>query len=142
MSGEENKEIVRRFFEEGPSKGNLTAANELLSSDFTMHIPLPTSPGIEGINEVITTCRAAFEHLNVTVEDLIAEDDKVVARFTARGVHKGNFMNLPPTGKQIIMGGIEIFRLKDGKIAELWGEVNLLGMMQQLGIFSGSESGA
>jgi steroid delta-isomerase-like uncharacterized protein len=141
MSEEENKEIVRHFFEEGPSKGNLAAANELLSPDFTMHIPLPTSQGIEGINEVIITCRAAFEHLNVTVEDLIAEGDKVVARFTARGIHKGNFMNLPPTGRQITMGGIEIFRLKDGKIAELWGEVNLLGMMQQLGIFSGSESG-
>lgn len=135
MYTEENKAIVRRFFEEGPSKGDINAADELLSPDFAMHVPLPASPGVEGINEVITTCRAAFEHLNVTIEDMVAEGDKVVARFTARGIHKGDFMNLPATGKPITMTGIEIFRIKDGKIAELWGEVNLLGLMQQLGIF-------
>ncbi len=134
MSTEENKAIVRQFFEEGPSKGNLSIADELLSPDFAIHVPLPASPGIEGINEVITTCRAAFEHLNVTIEDIIAEGNNVVARFTARGIHKGNFMGLPATGKPITMTGIEIFRIKDGKIIELWGEVNLLGLMQQLGI--------
>lgn len=139
MSTEENKQLVRRFFEEGPCKGNLAVANSLLSPDFEIHIPLPAPPGIEGINEVITTCRAAFEHLNVTIEDLVAEGDKVVARFIARGVHKGSFMNLPPTGKEITMTGIEIFRIENGKIAELWGEVNLLGMMQQLEIFSTPE---
>lgn len=135
MSTEENKAIVRRFFEEGPSKGNLNTANELLSPDFVLHVPLPVSPGTEGINEVITTCRAAFEHLNVTVEDMIAEGNNVAARFTAHGIHKGSFMGLPPTGKPITMTGIEIFRIKDGKIIELWGEANLLGLMQQLGIF-------
>lgn len=134
MSAEENKTIVRRFFEEGPSKGNISAADDLLSPDFAMHVPLPASPGVEGINEVITACRAAFEHLNVTVEDMIAEGNTVAARFTARGVHKGNFMDLPATGKPITMTGIEIFRIKDGKIIELWGEANLLGLMQQLGI--------
>jgi steroid delta-isomerase-like uncharacterized protein len=105
-----------------------------------MHVPLPASPGIEGINEVITTCRAAFEHLNVTIEDMIAEGNNVVARFTARGIHKGNFMGLPATGKPITMTGIEIFRIKDGKIIELWGEVNLLGLMQQLGIIPSPEN--
>ena len=99
-------------------------------------IGLTAPAGIEGINEVITTCRLAFEHLNVTIEDMVAEGDKVVARFTAQGIHKGDFMNLPATGKPITMTGIEIFRIKGGKIAELWGEVNLLGLMQQLGIFS------
>jgi steroid delta-isomerase-like uncharacterized protein len=135
MSTEENKVMVRRFFEEGPSKGNLSIADELLSPDFAMHTPLPASPGIKGINEVIITCRAAFEHLNVTIEDMIAEGDKVTARFTAHGTHKGDFMGLQATGKPITMTGIEIFRIKDGKIIELWGEANLLGLMQQLGIF-------
>ncbi len=65
---------------------------------------------------------------------MVAEGDNVVARFTARGIHKGNFMGLPATGKPIIMTGIEIFRIKDGKITELWAEANLLGLMQQLGI--------
>ncbi|MDD4619498.1 MAG: ester cyclase [Methanosarcina sp.] len=134
MSTEENKIIVRKFFEEGPSKGNLNIANELLSPDFALHVPLPAPPGIEGINEVITSCRAAFEHLNVTIEDMIAEGNNVAVRFTAHGVHKGDFMGLQATGKPITMTGIEVFRIKDGKIAELWGEANLLSLMQQLGI--------
>jgi steroid delta-isomerase-like uncharacterized protein len=87
------------------------------------------------MNDVITACRSAFEHLNVTVEDMVAEEDKVAARFTARGIHKGAFMDLVPTGKSITVTGIEIFRIENGKIAELWGEANLLGLMQQLGIF-------
>jgi steroid delta-isomerase-like uncharacterized protein len=134
MSTEDNKAIVRRFFQEGPSKGNLAAAGELLSPNFSLHTPLPSSPGIQGMKEIITACRAAFEHLDVTVEDMVAEGDKVAARFTACGTHKGSFMNLPPTGKPITMTGIEIFRIEDGKIAELWGEANLLGLMVQLGI--------
>lgn len=134
MSIEENKAIVRRFFDLGPSSGDMNAANALLDQNFTLHTPLPSVPGIQGINDVVTACRTAFEHLNVTVEDMVAEGNKVTARFTARGIHKGQFMDLPPTGKPITMTGIEIFRIENGKIAELWGEANLLGMLQQLGI--------
>ncbi len=134
MSIDVNKEIVRRFFELGPSQGNINAARELLAPDFALHVPLPAAPGIQGISDVVTACRAAFEHLNVTVEDMVAEGDRVAARFTARGVHKGEFMGLPPTGKPITMTGIEIFRIENGKIAELWGEANLMGLMMQLGI--------
>jgi steroid delta-isomerase-like uncharacterized protein len=134
MSAEDNKELVRRFFDLGPSQGNMSAARELLAEDFTLHVPLPAAAGVQGISDVVTACREAFEHLNVTVEDMVAEGDRVAARFTARGVHKGSFMGLPPTGKPIIMTGIEIFRIEDGRIAELWGEANLLGLMQQLGI--------
>ena len=135
MSIEDNKRIVLRFFEEGPSKGDLRAADELLAPNFALHTPLPSAPGIKGMNDVITACRSAFEHLNVTVENMVAEEDKVAARFTARGIHKGAFMDLVPTGKPITMTGIEIFRIENGKITELWGEANLLGLMQQLGIF-------
>lgn len=134
MSTEENKEIVRRFFALGPSQGDMNAAKELLAPDFTLHVPLPAAPGVQGISDVVTACRAAFEHLNVTMEDMVAEGDRVAARFTARGVHMGAFMGLPPTGKSIIMTGVEIFRIENGKIAELWGEANLLGLMGQLGI--------
>ena len=101
-----------------------------------IHVPLPAPPGIEGINEVITACRTTFGHLNVTVKDMIAKGNTVVARFKAHGVHKGSFMDLPATEKPITMTGIEIFRIKDGKIIELWGEANLPGLMQQLGIIS------
>ncbi|MGD1004625.1 MAG: ester cyclase [Methanoregulaceae archaeon] len=131
--------IVRKFFEVGPSKGDLAAADALLHPEFSLHTPLPTpGPGIEAMNNVITTCRAAFHGLHVTIDDIMADGDKVTARFTARGVHNGEFMGLPPTGKPITMTGIEIFRIQEGKIAELWGEANLMGLMQQLGILPGS----
>lgn len=134
----ENMQVVRRFFEVGPSKGDLEAADALLAPEFSLHTPLPTpGPGIEAMNTVITTCRAAFHGLSVTVHDIMAEGDKVTCRFTARGVHEGAFMGISPTGKGIEMTGIEIFRLRDGKIVELWGEANLMGLMQQLGILSG-----
>lgn len=133
MSIEENKAIVRRFFELGPSQGNLAAADQLLAPDFALHTPLPSPPGIQGMNDVITACRAAFEHLDVAVEDMVAEGDRVAARFTARGIHKGAFMGFEPAGKRVTMTGIEIFRIENGKIAELWGEANLLGVMRQLG---------
>lgn len=138
MSEENNKAVVRRFFELGPSRGDLKAADDLLAQNFIMHTPLPAAPGIQGMNDVVIACREAFEHLDVTVEDMVAEGDKVTARFTARGIHKGAFMGLPPTRKPITMTGIEIFRIEDGRIAELWGEANLLGLMQQLGVILSS----
>jgi steroid delta-isomerase-like uncharacterized protein len=134
MSIDENKALVRRFFDLGPSRGDLRAADGLLADDFILHVPLACSPGILGMNEVISACRAAFEHLDVTVEDMVAEGDRVAARFTARGIHRGAFMGLPATGRNITMTGIEIFRIENGKIAELWGEADLLGLMRQLGI--------
>jgi steroid delta-isomerase-like uncharacterized protein len=130
-----NISIVRKFFEVGPSKGDLAAADAILHPEFSLHTPLPTpGPGIEAMNNVITTCRAAFHGLQVTIDDIMADADIVTARFTARGIHQGDFMGLPPTGKAITMTGIEIFRLKEGRIAELWGEANLMGLMQQLAI--------
>jgi steroid delta-isomerase-like uncharacterized protein len=133
-----NIAIVRKFFEVGPSKGDLAAADVLLHAEFSLHTPLPTpGPGIVEMNTVITTCRAAFHGLHVTIDDIMADGDKVTARFTARGTHNGEFMGVPPTGKAITMTGIEIFRIREGRIAELWGEVNLMGLMQQLGILPG-----
>jgi predicted ester cyclase len=79
-------------------------------------------------------CTAAFEHLDVTVEDTVAKGDRIAARFISRDIHKGAFMGLPATGKSITMTGIEIVRIGDGKIAELWGEANLLGLMGPQGI--------
>ncbi len=84
---------VRKFFEVGPSKGDIAAADALLTPDFSLHVPLPTpGPGIEAINNVITTCRAAFHGLNVTIDDLVADGDKVTCRFhrpgyAQRGIH-------------------------------------------------------
>jgi steroid delta-isomerase-like uncharacterized protein len=137
-----NLGVVRRFFEAGPSSGDLRAADALLAPDFSLHVPLPTpGPGIEAMNNVIIACRAAFRGLHVTIDDMVADGDRVACRFTARGVHGGEFMGIPPTGKEIAMTGIEIFRLRDGKITELWGEANLMGLMQQLGILPAPHQG-
>jgi steroid delta-isomerase-like uncharacterized protein len=130
-----NMALVRKFFEVGPSRGDIVAADALLAPDFSLHVPLPVSgPGIEAINTVITACRAAFGGLNVTIDDMMEDGDKVTCRFTAHGVHTGEFMGIPPTGRKITMTGIEIFRIENGKIVELWGEANLMGLAQQLGM--------
>ena len=112
MFTEEKKAIVYRFFEENPSRGNLNATDELLSPAFSIHVPLSSSLGVKGINEIITACRAAFEHLNVTVEDMIAEDNTVTARFIASSVHRTEVAGLPATDKRITMTEIEIFLLR------------------------------
>jgi steroid delta-isomerase-like uncharacterized protein len=139
---ETNIQVVRRFFEAGPSSGDIGAADALLAPDFSLHTPLPTpGPGIEAMNTVITTCRAAFHGLRVTIHDMMADGDRVACRFTARGIHRGEFMGIPPTGREIRMTGIEIFRLRDGKIVELWGEANLMGLMQELGPLPGTPQG-
>ena len=135
-----NIAIVKKFFEVGPSKGDLEAAHALLAEDFTMQVPLPvTGPGVEAIKQVITSCRAAFGGLYVTIDDIFADGDKVSCRFTSHGTHTGEFMGVPPTGKAVSMTGIEIFRIKDGKIAELWGEANLMGLAQHLGALPAKE---
>ena len=78
--------------------------------------------------------RAAFPDLRVKNEDVIAEGDKVVARWTARGTHNGALMNIPPTGKQVTLKGIDVLRIEGGKIVERWGEFDALGMLHQLGV--------
>jgi steroid delta-isomerase-like uncharacterized protein len=85
--------------------------------------------------------RAAFPDWRSTVEDLIAADDMVVHRFTARGTHRGELMHIPATGRAVALSGINIFRLRDGKIVERWGVLDQLGFMQQLGAAPPTQSG-
>ena len=135
MSVEENKAIVHRFMEEVVRKGNLVSANEIFAADFVYHPPpegLPTR-GPEAIIQRVTTIRTAFPDIQYTVEDEIAEGDKVVHRLTGRGTHQGQFLGIPPTGKQVTWTVIAIYRIAGGKIAERWLNVDDLGIMQQLG---------
>ena len=91
------------------------------------------------MKQLWTAQRAAFADLRVTIEDLVAEGDKVVKRFTLRGTHTGAFEGLPPTGKQIMLDGITIVRLADGKIQEIWEAYDMLGVLQQLGVIPQAE---
>ena len=135
MSTEENKAIARRFYAEVWNKGNLDVADELLAADFVDHAAPPGfAPGVAGAKQVFSFYRAAFPDLQVNAEDLIAEGDRVVARWSSSGTHKGDFMGIPPTGKQVQITGIDLFRFSGGKIAEHWGVFDQLGMLQQLGV--------
>jgi steroid delta-isomerase-like uncharacterized protein len=134
MSDEDrNKALLRRFYEELWSQGDLEAIPELVAENFVDHHPLPGAPpGREGLAALVTTWRTAFPDMREMVEDLIAEGDKVVGRFTMRGTHSGQFMGVPPTGQRVKMSGIDIVRIAGGKIAEFWYGEHLLELMQQL----------
>src|SRR5919201_2483348 len=137
MSAEENKALVRRLYEEcnkGKEAG-IAVLDELVAPDYVWHgAPPSVSPDRAGWRQLRTAFYTAFPDLHATVEDLIAEGDKVAYRITGRGTHQGEFMGIPPTGKQIRWTGIEIDRIKDGKVVESWPNADNLGLMQQLGV--------
>ena len=133
---EENKRISRRVVEEGFSQGNLGVIDELVAENFINHDPAapPDLPsGREGLKELVRYYTSAFPDARVMVEDQIAEGDKVVTRYSARGTHQGDFAGVPATGKEITVTGIGIDRIEGGKIVESWNELNQLSMLQQLG---------
>ena len=135
MSTEENKAIELRFFEEVVNKGNLAVLDELLAPDFVDH---SAPPGIaadrEGYKQFFAMAHSAFPDFHSTLEDMFAEGDKVVQRFTASGTHKGEWMGIVPTGKQMTISGIAIHRITGGKIVEDWTNMDMLGALQQLGV--------
>ena len=135
MSIEENKALVRREYEEGVNKGNLAVLDEIFAPDYAGHLGGLPEPirGREAFKRFITTWRTAFPDLYTTIEDMIAEGDRVVVRHTWRGTQKGEFSGISPTGRQVIFTGIDIYRIAGGKIVEEWDNNDDLGMLQQLG---------
>ncbi|MFQ5341317.1 MAG: ester cyclase [Anaerolineae bacterium] len=134
MSTEENKTLVRRLIEEAWNKGNLDVIDELLSPDYVLHIDAPGVPGREGYKQAVNMHRTAFSDFHFTIEDMIAEGDKVVLRATLRGKHTGEFLGIGPTGKQATYTAISIRRIEAGRIAEEWVETDMLGLMQHFGV--------
>ena len=131
----ENKAIVRRFFEEVWNEENLSAIDELTAVNYEDHnLPPGMPPGVEGVKQTIGMYQTAFPGTQMTVEDEFAEGDSVVVRWTGRATHTGELMGIPPTGKQVTVTGIEIYRMAGSKIVEHWGEFDQMGMMQQLGV--------
>ena len=134
MSTEENKATVRRYLEEAWNKGNVGIIDELMASDYSRYMSGPAQPlNREGQKQRITSFHKAFPDIHLTIEDLVAEGDKVVFRITIRGTHQGAFMGIAPTGKPVTVSAIDIARFADGKIVEHWGQMDSLGLMQQLG---------
>lgn len=132
MSTEENKAVVRRIFEEVWNKGNLVVAGELMAD--VLHFAGQDFKGPENLKQMVAMTRTAFPDGHTKIEDMVAEGDKVVCRITFTGTHKGEYMGIAPTGKQVTMIGIAISRFAGGKEAEVWAIEDTLGMMQQLGV--------
>ncbi len=124
---EDNKALVRRWFDEVLTRGNLQQVDELFSSNYILHGPGVSQEvhGREGIKRYVATYRAAFPDVCFTVEDQIAEQDMVVTRWTARGTHRGEFLGIAPTGSWMTMTGIEFDRIIGGMIDEAWGSYHL-----------------
>jgi steroid delta-isomerase-like uncharacterized protein len=132
---EENKALQRRQTEEVFNKHNPDAVDEFFAPDYVSHNAPPGMPNDrEGLKALVAMYVGAFPDLKVTSDFQLAEGDKVVMRWTARGTHTGELMGIPATGKRIEMTGISIQRIAGGKIVEEWDESDQMGMMQQLGV--------
>ena len=131
---EQNKAVIRRWIK-ALNAGNLDVADEIYARDFVMHDPGNPDrlPGPEGTKQGFAAFLAAFPDLHVTIDDIIAEGDKVVWRVSLTGTHNGEFLGIAPTGKQISNKGITIVRMVDGQFAEGWQNGDDLGMLQQIG---------
>ena len=133
MSIATNKQLVRRFVREVFELGDEGAVDELLSARFTSHTWANMAPGTEGLKQAMRRIATGLSKVHMHMEDLIAEDDKVAVRLTARAVQSGPFMGLPASNKAYSIAEIHIFRIEGGRIAEHWHVADMLGLMQQLG---------
>ncbi len=135
---EENKAIVQRYVDEIQNKHNLDAIEDIFSSDFIDHMDSfgGLFQGLEGLKRGYSQLLTAFPDLQVTVQKLIAEDDKVVVYKTGTGTHCEEYNGIPATGKKIEFTNVYIFRIKDKKIAEYWGLFDEYGVKRQLGVLN------
>ena len=131
---EKNKELLRKAVEEVWNKGNFDNMKEMVSDDFVIHFPGEEIRGLENIKTFYTELRKAFPDIRFTIVDQIAEENKVVTRWTGAGTHKGEFKGIPPTGQKVKISAIDIDRISDGKFVECWSNMDELGLMQQLGV--------
>jgi steroid delta-isomerase-like uncharacterized protein len=132
----QNKQLVVDFIQALFTKGDLDAVDRYLHPDFVDHDPpLPGGPaGREGMRDAAVTFRAALPDWHSELDQLVEEGDVVVERFHASGTHSGELMGVPASGRTIVLQGINVFRIEDGRIIERWGRLDLLGLMHQLGL--------
>ena len=132
---EQNKALYRRFVDEIINGKNTSGIGELMAVDMVDHNLMPgQAPGLEGMEQLMAMFLSAFPDLHTTIDVLIAEGDIVAGRMTTTGTHRGDFMGIPATGKQVKFSEIHIVRIANGKAVEHWGNSDDMGMMQQLGV--------
>lgn len=132
MSSEENKAVVRRWIE-GFNDGDVQAEADARTSSYVAHFPGRPPLDSDGWMQATGAFVEAFPDLRLTVQDIMAEGDRVAARVAFRGTHKGPFQGLPPTNREVAFTSIEMNRMVDGKVAEHWVEIDLIGLLHQLG---------
>ncbi|MPZ13060.1 MAG: ester cyclase [Chloroflexi bacterium] len=134
MSTEQNKAGARRFYDEVLGQGKLDVIDEICAPGYVDHSRDNPTHDLAGAKQFVAGMRSSFPDISAKVEDMIAEGDRVVARLTVTGTHRGEFMGTAPTGKRFSIACIDIVRCADGKAVELWSEADDLGMLQQLGM--------
>jgi steroid delta-isomerase-like uncharacterized protein len=136
MSTEANKAAARRLIDEVLNGANPAVLDELVAPEVVHHSLPPGMPqGIESYRALTAGYRVAFPDVQATIEELVAEGDRVVVRMTSRGTQQGEFLGIPPTGKRIEASSLALLRFANGKLAEEWAQADLLGVLQQLGAF-------
>lgn len=140
MAAEENKSIVRRWVDEAYNPGNVGLMDELFAADFVNHDPAnPMVRDLEGLKQDVRTQQEAFPDRHTSIDELLADGDKVIKRFTFRGTQSGEWNGIPATGKQVTLQGIDILRIENGQITEIWWGYDALGVLQQLGVIPQAE---
>src|SRR5262245_50107653 len=139
MTSEEHKALVRRFWEEVFNQKRLERADAYVAQDYLDHGAQPgQGPGLEGAKwQRWALYFAAIPDLHATIDDMVAEGDKVSVRFTVAGTQVGELMGVPPTGKRFDVGAMCIYRIAEGKVAEQWEQIDMLGLLRQLGAIPG-----
>jgi steroid delta-isomerase-like uncharacterized protein len=133
MTIDQNKAVVRRVYDL-VNAGDVAGFDDIIADDIVIHTPIPgVEPGLESWRNFVGLFLGAFPENHTDVDQLTAEGDRVVARHTHHGVHGGEFMGIPPTGKSVSIVGIEEFRVADGKVVEFWHQDDLLSLLMQLG---------
>jgi predicted ester cyclase len=134
MSAEANKSLVRRYYEEVLNGGETGLLDELAVPDYDEHSPFPGQPnGIEGLKARVGAILASFRPV-FTLHEVVAEGDLVVVHWTNNGTHAGEFMGIPPSNRPVTLSGVDIHRLRDGRMAEHWHVIEELQLLQQLGV--------
>jgi len=132
---QDNATVVRRFVDEVISRGDIDSASKFVCEDVVEQVPFPgQGPGLEGLKDVLRAMRAGFPDLVFSVQEQVAEGDKVASRFEWTGTHQGAFLGVPPTGRTVRVWGIVIDRLEEGRIKDTRILMDTLGLLIQLGV--------
>jgi steroid delta-isomerase-like uncharacterized protein len=134
MSAEENKALVRRFVKEFWNEGNTATADELMAVDAEIHMPTGEVVSLDELKSFAGAWRESFPDWHSTFEELIVEGDRVAERWTGRGTHRGELQGIPPTGKRVEAPGSVFYRIVGGKIVDFRGQLDMMSLMQQLGV--------